>query len=117
MGESYLRGPVSGLSEEIVDDYLIDAKHESHVNFNNFLLPFQTKLNVKNIHCQKGDPGQVVPVFVKNNKIDLIIMGTVARTGIQGFLIGNTAESILEKVNCSVMAVKPDKFISPVITD
>jgi hypothetical protein len=41
-------------------------------------------------------------------------MGTVARTGIAGLLIGNTAEAILEQVQCSVLAVKPPGFVSPV---
>ena len=41
-------------------------------------------------------------------------MGTVARTGIPGLLIGNTAESVLSQVGCSVIAVKPDGFVSPV---
>lgn len=44
----------------------------------------------------------------------LLVMGTVTRTGIQGFLIGNTAEQILQRVACSVLAVKPDGVVSPV---
>lgn len=42
-------------------------------------------------------------------------MGSVARTGIPNFIMGNTAESILGQVKCSVLVVKPDGFISPVI--
>jgi len=41
-------------------------------------------------------------------------MGTVGRTGIQGFFIGNTAEEILNQVECSVLAVKPPGFQTPV---
>jgi universal stress protein E len=41
-------------------------------------------------------------------------MGTVGRAGIAGLLIGNTAEKILHQVECSVMTVKPDGFVSPV---
>ena len=41
-------------------------------------------------------------------------MGTVGRTGIPGFFIGNTAEGILTQVNCSVLTVKPVGFESPV---
>ena len=41
-------------------------------------------------------------------------MGTVGRTGVQGFFIGNTAEEILNQVECSVLAVKPPGFESPV---
>jgi nucleotide-binding universal stress UspA family protein len=41
-------------------------------------------------------------------------MGTVARTGISGFFMGNTAETILNQLNCSVLAVKPHGFVTPV---
>jgi len=41
-------------------------------------------------------------------------MGTVSRTGIPGLLIGNTAEVILNNLECSVLAVKPADFATPV---
>jgi nucleotide-binding universal stress UspA family protein len=41
-------------------------------------------------------------------------MGTVARTGISGFLMGNTAETILNQIDCSVLAIKPPDFQTPV---
>ena len=44
-------------------------------------------------------------------------LGTVCRTGMAGFFIGNTAEEILQKVDCSVLTVKPDAFVTPVKLD
>ena len=41
-------------------------------------------------------------------------MGTVARTGIAGFFIGNTAEKVARNIHCSLLTVKPDGFVSPV---
>jgi nucleotide-binding universal stress UspA family protein len=41
-------------------------------------------------------------------------MGTVCRTGIPGLIIGNTAERVLDVVDCSVLTVKPEGFVSPV---
>ncbi len=41
-------------------------------------------------------------------------MGTVACSGIDEFLIGNTAEKVLTKVDCSLLTVKPDNFACPV---
>ncbi len=43
-----------------------------------------------------------------------IVVGAVARTGIAGFFMGNTAESILTQLDCSVLIVKPSGFFSPV---
>lgn len=47
-------------------------------------------------------------------KADLLVMGTLGRTGIPGFFIGNTAERVLGEVTCSVLARKPAGFVSPV---
>ncbi len=66
------------------------------------------------IHLLKGDAADLIPETARKYQVDLIVMGTVGRTGIPGFLIGNTPEKILQQIDCSVMAVKPDRFISPV---
>lgn len=66
------------------------------------------------VHLLRGKPAEVIIDFAAGNGIDLIVMGTVGRTGIPGFLIGNTAETVLGQVQCSVLAVKPDDFVSPV---
>ncbi len=68
-------------------------------------------------HLIKGDPGIEIPRYVNEKGIDLIVMGTVSRTGIAGLLMGNTAEKILFRVDCAVMAVKPEGFESPVSVD
>jgi nucleotide-binding universal stress UspA family protein len=38
----------------------------------------------------------------------------VGRVGIPGFFMGNTAEEILDQIDCSVLAIKPPGFESPV---
>ncbi len=62
----------------------------------------------------RGRPDTLIPEFVRKELVDMLVMGTVARTGILGFLIGNTAENILNKISCSLMALKPAGFVSPV---
>jgi nucleotide-binding universal stress UspA family protein len=66
------------------------------------------------IHLVKGFPQEVIPRFARDHGIDLVVMGTVGRTGIKGFFMGNTAEKILRSLNCSVLAIKPKGFKSPV---
>jgi nucleotide-binding universal stress UspA family protein len=68
-------------------------------------------------HLIRGDPGIEIPRYANEKGIDLIVMGTVSRTGISGLLMGNTAEKILFRVDCAVMAVKPEGFDSPVSVD
>jgi nucleotide-binding universal stress UspA family protein len=62
----------------------------------------------------QGPPGRELPKLADNLKIDLVVMGTVARSGIAGVIIGNTAETVLSQLQCSVLAIKPKGFISPI---
>jgi len=62
----------------------------------------------------EGDAAEAIQRLVRKLEIDLLVMGTVCRTGIPGFLIGNTAERVLDVVDCSVLVVKPVGFVSPV---
>lgn len=68
------------------------------------------------VHLHKGPASEVVCDVVAKNRINLLVMGTVARTGVRGLIIGNTAESVVDNVRCSVIAVKPPGFVSPVQT-
>lgn len=66
------------------------------------------------IHHARGQADEVIPTVVEQLGLDILVMGTVARTGIPGFFIGNTAENILQKIHCSLLALKPPGFVSPV---
>jgi len=69
------------------------------------------------LHVIKGRAEHVVPAIARELAVDLVVMGTVARTGIDGFFIGNTAENILTQLDCSVLTIKPPGFTSPVTLD
>ena len=66
------------------------------------------------IHVSWGAPWQEVERLAQNLNADLVALGTVGRTGISGMLLGNTAEKVLDRCNCSVFVTKPDNFVSPV---
>ncbi len=61
-----------------------------------------------------GPPHTAIAEHVKRSRAGVLVMGTVARTGVPGFLIGNTAEDLLNRVDCSVIAVKPPGYVSPI---
>ena len=66
-------------------------------------------------HVSKGKPASVIMKFVRDNDIDLLVMGNVARSGVPGLLVGNTAERVLGHVDCSVLVIKPDDWQSPLV--
>ncbi len=47
-------------------------------------------------------------------RIDLLVMGSVGRAGLDGIITGNTAEQLFKEVRCSVLVVKPPGFVSPI---
>ncbi len=67
-----------------------------------------------NVHLIEGDTRMVIPDLLERLQVDVLVMGTIGRSGIPGLLIGNMAEKILSKINCTVLTVKPDGFVSPV---
>ncbi len=63
---------------------------------------------------ERGVARTVIPEQVRRLEPDVLVMGTIARTGVPGFIIGNTAEDVLNSVDCSVLTVKPPGYVSPV---
>lgn len=91
-------------------DQLLDALHQS-------LGEEAWKRLKPRLHLRHGSPGEVIPAAVNDLGVDLLTMGTVGRVGLAGLIIGNTAETIVESIGCSVLAVKPPGFRTPVKLD
>ena len=113
-GEPMLRGPRYGGSPKDVDDYVRKMGKLARDNVGNCLRPFNINVESDFVHLIHDDPEWGIVDFIARNDIDLIVMGTLGRTGIKGFLIGNAAEKIVSGIRCSLLAVKPDGFVSPI---
>ncbi len=66
----------------------------------------KTKNKVQ-LFIRKGVVSDEIIKFVDEKKIDLIVMGTHGRTGIEYTLLGSIAEKIVRKAKCPVLTVKP----------
>ena len=108
-----------GINQETVKKCTEDIKAEIEQELNEQLAQtdFRTLTYGVQVHVLEGAPEVAIPKFIAERKIHLLTMGTLARTGISGFFIGNTAERMLEKVNCSVLTFKPADFVSPVVPE
>lgn len=67
-------------------------------------------LDESNIKIIDGNPEEAIPRVAQEMKSRLIILGTVSRTGLKGFVMGNTAEHLLHNPSCDVLALKPEGF-------
>jgi len=110
-GEELLK---SHTTEAEVEAYIEAARQTARAELDEVLAPFTGRIAGAHVHLERGEPGAFIPDFVGRHGIDLVVMGSVARTGIAGFVMGNTAEHVLSSLTCSVLAVKPDGFECPV---
>lgn len=119
--ESFLRSPHSGTSKVEVD-VMLQKEEETRRSWLEALVNAYCGAQGRDavnylkpqLHLVNGDASSVVPALTDDIGAELVVMGTVGRAGIPGLLIGNTAENILNQINCSVLTVKPAGFVSPV---
>jgi nucleotide-binding universal stress UspA family protein len=121
VGEGAMRSGFLGTDEESVQAYVKAVERHHGENLDALMRETADRLGTEatrylkpNAHLVKGWAHKEIPALVRNLGADLVVMGTVARTGINGLLMGNTAEMILAQIDCSVLAVKPQGFVSPV---
>lgn len=96
------------------EEYMHAWEQESSKRTWRFVSAFQREIKPECIRLVPGDPGVVIPQFARDNGVDLVVMGTLGRLAQHGLFIGDTAERILNQLQCSVLAVKPQGFVSPV---
>jgi universal stress protein E len=68
------------------------------------------------LHVGRNSAYHAILEAVEHLHPDLLVMGTISRSE-KGMLLGNTAERLLDRVDCSLLALKPANFVSPVEPD
>ncbi len=121
IGESAMRGAFMYEPEEKVLAYVEHVRRQHEANLDDLLQEVTIHLGQDAVdylkprtHLVKGWARKEIPALAKRIEADLIVMGTVARTGVPGFIMGNTAETILNQIDCSVLAIKPPGFVTTV---
>ena len=105
-GQQFLRGGV--LVDAEVQQYVLRTREEARQELERMLAPFRAHVAPTGVHLVQGDPRSVISEFATRQRINLLVMGTVARSGVAARLIGNTAEAVLSQLPCSMLVVKPD---------
>jgi len=86
--------------DSLIDSYRAGLDEESSARFS------------PRLELLRGDPRVVIPSRVNELEADILSLGTVARRGLSGLLIGNTSEEILDRVDCTVVLNKPVGFLT-----
>ena len=121
VGESTMRGAFLHTPEEKIIAYVEEVRQQQATRFDSLIKEVTSSMGEDAVnylkpqtHLVKGLARKEIPTLAKQISCDLVVMGTVARTGIPGFIMGNTAETILNQIDCSVLAIKPPGFQTPV---
>jgi len=121
IGESAMRCSVMGTPEEEITAYVEQVRQQRQGSLDALVREAGSTLGQDTLdylkirtHLVKGWARKEIPALAKQIEADLVVMGTVVRTGVPGFFMGNTAETILNQIDCSVLAIKPPGFLTPV---
>jgi len=96
--EGMLRSQRTLLAGNTVDEIEQNTKEAHKKMLDKLLSKHDMAGLVTRTHLVKGEPGKAIPALIHKKQADHVVMGTVARTGIPGFFIGNTAEKILREL-------------------
>lgn len=76
-------------------DFVENQAKEAGVNFERALV--------------EGNPGEEIINYAKKNETDIIIMGSVGRTGMDKFLLGSVAEKVVRNSRIPVLTIPGEK--------
>lgn len=89
-------------------------REEAADRLQQFLREMPSAATVTHQQTVFGDPWRELRRYSGEMHADMIVCGTTGRGGLKGLLLGNTAERLLDHGGCSVLAVKPAHFQTPV---
>ncbi len=74
---------------------------------------FQAQFDIddEHLHVAEGPADVLIPHMAHTLGAAVTVIGTVARTGISGALIGNTAEVVLDSLESDILVLKPQEII------
>lgn len=74
------------------------------------LIPDDIRTNIKfDTIVVKGIPFVEIIKTARDQQVDLIVMGTHGRTGLEHILIGSVAERVIQKAHCPVLTIRLPK--------
>ena len=89
----------------------IDAGR-AHASLDSLLM--SSRLPAQCRHVVPGPPADAILRTATELNASLLVMGSVARSGIGRLFIGNTAEKVLNRLPCDLLLLKPDEFSNAV---
>ncbi len=84
-----------------------DSMRHHHVEAANALAG-QFDITSDAVHVLEGMPEDVIPRIARELDAEMVLIGTIGRTGLSAAIIGNTAEHVIDRLDCDVLALKTE---------
>jgi len=112
--ETFLRGsPWSKVSDGELVGIVRDVEQRNRLALDTLVQEAGGSGDIAIAHL-KGNAASLIPAQVAAQRVDILVMGTLARAGVAGYMIGNTAENVVQAVDCSLLTLKPAGFVTPI---
>lgn len=122
IGESVMHGAILRTPDSQINTYVQNVRRQHSEAIARLMTDLAASIGKDAMHYLKPETHLIrgwarreIPALARELDVDLVVMGTVGRTGVPGLIMGNTAETIINQLNCSVLAIKPQGFTSPVL--
>jgi universal stress protein E len=67
------------------------------------------------LHVEARHPTDAVMEVAKETGSQIVALGSISRSGVDRFLLGNTAEALVDRLECDILVVKPPEFRHKVV--
>jgi Kef-type K+ transport system membrane component KefB/nucleotide-binding universal stress UspA family protein/voltage-gated potassium channel Kch len=68
-------------------------------------------------HQVKGNRRDEIVRIADSLEVDLVVVGTAARSGVTALILESDAAAVAKSLDCSVLVVKPPGFVTPIVVD
>jgi universal stress protein E len=110
-GDEFMRDYTN---EETVKAYVEEAEQAYLGIFDHFRKTHELSAFGEHVLIENGDPVEVIPEVCRNKTVDVVVMSSASQNHPLHRLLGSTVESVLDKLPCALLVVKPLGFKSPI---
>ncbi|WP_417580071.1 universal stress protein [Nitrincola sp.] len=109
---TYASVPQSAIFDDTVigdfESMQVRVKEEHEARLVQVVKEFDPEFDLSLLHVIEGEIHQKLPEFVRNQGMNLVVMGSLARGMLDRLLLGSSVERVLDVVPCDVLVLKPD---------
>lgn len=86
-----------------------ELKQKASLELHERLAELDPEIEAKTkFHVGVDSPSHAILMAEKKFEPDLVVFGTVSRKGVAGWILGSTAARMVDRLDCSLLAIKPE---------